>query len=106
MYISLNDFKTILESVKQNNIGIKVKTHTGWSNDFLHIIGFITSVSDQQNKTFGGVVLSNMAETEGIMINNISTITAFELQQSCGTCEANTIYLLMDNKSLKALILH
>jgi hypothetical protein len=105
MEITLATFKKLLHSLKDQDVGLKVKTHTGWSKDYLHIIGFIASVSDQKNKTFGGVVLSNMAETEGVMINNISTITAFELDVSCENYEARKVYTLRDNMSLKALII-
>jgi hypothetical protein len=105
MEITLATFKKLLDSLKNQDIGLKVQTHTGWTQDYLHIIGFIASVTDQKNKTFGGVVLSNMAETEGVMINNISTITAFELEVSFQEYEAGKIYVLRDNMSLKALII-
>jgi hypothetical protein len=105
MQISLNDFKAILQVLKEEDIGLKVKTHTGWSKDFLHIIGFIASTSDQSSKTFAGVVLSNMTETEGIMINNIAIIHAFEIERECQGFKASTIYHLSDNLSLKAMIL-
>ncbi len=105
MEISLETFKKLLHTLKNQDIGLKVRTHTGWSNDYLRIIGFISSVSDQENKTFGGVVLSNIAETEGILINNIATITAFELERSFEEFEALTIYSLRDNMSIKALII-
>ena len=104
MQISLNDFKAILQVLKQQNIALKVKTHSGWSNDFLNIIGFISSTHDQSSKTFAGIVLSNMSETEGVMINNISIITAFQIEQECGSYKASTVYHLSDNLSLKAMI--
>lgn len=106
MQISLTNFKKLLHSLKDHNIALKVRTHTGWSRDYLHIIGFIVSTADQLNRTFGGIVLSNMGDTEGILINNISAITAFELDKTCEECSAHVIYNLEDNKSLKALILH
>ncbi len=93
----------MLYSVKEEQIGLKVKTHTGWSSDYLNIIGFIASARDQENKTFAGVVLSNMSETEGILINNISSITAFELQRGCEDFKGGVVYQLKD--TLKALIL-
>lgn len=105
MEISLNEFKTLLFVLKEKNVGLKVKTHTGWSTEYLHIIGFIASAREQERKTFAGVVLSNMSETEGILINNISSISAFELEQNCEQCTASTVYHLRDNMSLKALIL-
>ncbi len=105
MEISLTEFKTLLFALKEKNVGLKVRTHTGWSAEFLHIIGFIASTREQERKTFSGVVLSNMNETEGILINNISSISAFELQQACDPCIASTVYHLSDNMSLKALIL-
>lgn len=105
MEISLIEFKTLLFVLKEKNIGLKVKTHTGWSTEFLHIIGFIASAREQEHKTFSGVVLSNMNETEGILINNISSISAFELEKACDPCTASTVYHLSDNMSLKALIL-
>lgn len=104
MEISLETFKRLLHALKNQDISLKVKTHTGWTKDYLQIIGFIVSMSDQQNKTFGGIVLSNLAETEGVLINNISTITAFELEVSFEDYEANTVYTLRDNLSLKAMI--
>ena len=105
MEISLETFKKLLHALKDQDAGLKVKTHTGWTNDYLHIIGFIASMNDQKNKTFGGIVLSNMAETEGVLINNISTITAFELQAPFEHYEAGKVYTLRDNMSLKALII-
>ena len=103
MFVTLSAFKQLLHTLKERNIGIKVKTSTGWSSDYLNIIGFIVSTTDQDRKNFGGVVLSNISETEGIMINNIASITSFELQQPCNHYDANTPYDLQDN--LKALIL-
>ena len=105
MEISLTEFKALLFVLKEKNVGLKVRTHTGWSAEFLHIIGFIASAREQERKTFSGVVLSNMTETEGILINNISSISAFELQHGCDPCSAGTVYRLSDNMSLKALIL-
>lgn len=97
MQTSLSDFKTILQIVKEQNIALKIKTHTDWSSDYLQIIGFIASTSDKMNKTFGGIVLSNINETEGVIINNISTVTAFELEQDLGNYIAKTVYNLIDN---------
>jgi hypothetical protein len=71
----------------------------------LHIIGFIAAHAEQSSKTFGGVVLSNLSETEGIMINNISTINAFELQHDIDGYRSSVVYHLTDNRSLKALII-
>lgn len=105
MEITLETFKRLLHALKNQDIGLKVKTHTGWTKEYLQIIGFIASVHDQESKTFGGIVLSNLAETEGVLINNISTITAFELQFPFEEYEANTIYTLRDNMSLKAMII-
>ncbi|HYF67829.1 MAG TPA: hypothetical protein VD884_06830 [Ohtaekwangia sp.] len=105
MQIMLSEFKALLHVLKENQIGLKVKTHTGWSTDYLQIIGFIASTSDQANKTFGGIVLSNMNETEGILINNISTINAFQLEQDYLNYQKDTIYHLTD-MTLKALIIH
>lgn len=105
MQISLNDFKAILHVLKQQNIALKVRTHSGWSNDFLNIIGFIASTHDKTSKTFAGIVLSNLSETEGVMINNISIITAFQIERECDGYRASTIYHLSDNMSLKAMIL-
>lgn len=105
MEISLSTFKQLLHSLKEKEISLKVRTHTGWSNSYLFIIGFIASMSDQQNKTFGGVVLSNLNETEGIIINNISNITAFELDAPCDDIQAKMVYHLSDNRSLKPLII-
>jgi hypothetical protein len=105
MEITLETFKKLLDALKNQEIGLKVKTHTGWTNGYLQIIGFIASVNDQEQKTFGGIVLSNMAETEGVLINNISTITAFELESTFEQFEANKVYTLRDNMSLKALII-
>jgi hypothetical protein len=104
MDVTLENFKKLLSALKERNIGLKVRTHTGWSKDYLQIIGFIASMNDQKNKTFGGVVLSNLTETEGIMINNISTITAFELHDSIERFESKKVYVLKDN-TLKALII-
>jgi hypothetical protein len=101
--ISLATFKSLLHSLKENSISIKVRTHKGWTGDFLLVIGFIASVHDQENKTFGGVVLSNINETEGILINNISTINAFELDHAIEQYQANTVYNLRDNLSLKPI---
>jgi hypothetical protein len=103
--ISLATFKKLLHTLKEHHIGIKIRTHTGWTNDYLHIIGFIASVHDQENKTFGGVVLSNANETEGVLINNISTINGFELEASHEKYEAKRIYNLRDNPSLKSVAL-
>ena len=105
MEISLTEFKSLLFELKEKDVGLKVRTHTGWSSEFLHIIGFIASAREQERKTFSGVVLSNMSETEGILINNISSISAFELKEACDPCTASTVYHLRDNMSLKALIL-
>lgn len=104
MHITLSDFKNLLHSLKEENIGIKVKTHTGWTNDFLNIIGFIVSTIDQEKKTFGGVVLSNATETEGVMINNIASISSFELKTAYGPFEGNKVYDLHD-VTLDAVIL-
>jgi hypothetical protein len=104
MEISLATFKKLLHSLKDQEIGLKVKTHNGWSNDYLQIIGFISSISEQETKTFGGVVLSNSTETEGVLINNISTITAFELEHRHQEYEAGQIYVLGD-VALNALII-
>ena len=104
MEISLETFKRLLHALKNQDVSLKVKTHTGWTKDYLQIIGFIASVSDQENKTFGGIVLSNSAETEGVLINNISTITAFELEAGFEEYEANQVYTLRDNMSIKAMI--
>ena len=106
MEITLHDFKVLLQSLKENDSGIRVLTHTGWSQDFLHIIGFIASTTDHQKRTFGGIVLSNMNESEGIMINNISAISAFELEQPWKHYQRGVVYHLKDNFTLKALILH
>jgi len=106
MQITLNQFKTLLHSVKEEQIGVKVRTHTGWSSDYLNIIGFIASTRDKENKTFTGVVLSNLNETEGILINNISSITAFELERACEQYKGGIVYHLRDNISLKTLILN
>jgi hypothetical protein len=103
MYVTLNDFRGLLQLLKDENIGIKVKTHTGWSREYLNIIGFIVPTMDQDRKAIGGVVLSNLSETEGIMINNIASITAFDLQRDCHKYTAQTEYLLQDN--IKALVL-
>jgi hypothetical protein len=103
MQITLTQFKNLLYVLKEMGIGLKVKTHRGWSKEFLQIIGFITSTHDQTNKTFGGVVLSNLNETEGILINNISTITAFEVEKDCEEFLGNTEYVLQDN--MKTMIL-
>jgi hypothetical protein len=103
MYVTLNDFRGLLQLLKDENIGIKVKTHTGWSREYLNIIGFIVPTMDLDRKAIGGVVLSNLSETEGIMINNIASITAFDLQRDCHTYTAQTEYLLQDN--IKALVL-
>lgn len=105
MEISLNEFKALLFVLKEKNVGLKVKTHTGWSSEFLHIIGFIASSREQQSKTFSGVVLSNSSETEGLLINNISSIAAFELAHPCDNFDASKVYHLRDNMSLKALIM-
>ncbi|HLT73602.1 MAG TPA: hypothetical protein VKZ68_00910 [Ohtaekwangia sp.] len=96
----------MLHSVKEEQIGVKVRTHTGWSSDYLNIIGFIASTRDKENKTFTGVVLSNLNETEGILINNISSITAFELERACEQYKGGIVYHLRDNISLKTLILN
>jgi hypothetical protein len=106
MQISLSDFKAILKVLKEQNIALKVKTHSGWSNNFLQVIGFIASTHDQSSKTFAGVVLSNMSETEGIMINNISIISAFQVERECGTIKPEIIYQLNDNLSVKAMIVN
>jgi hypothetical protein len=98
-------FKSLLQSLKEKDIALKVRTHTGWSKDYLHIVGFISTMNDQNSKTFGGVVLSNTSETEGILINNISTITAFELSNPCDGFEPRMVYVVSDNLSLKALII-
>jgi hypothetical protein len=105
MEISLDSFKRLLHSLKTQDIGLKVQSHSGWSNDYLHIIGFIASVHDQKDKTFGGVVLSNLAETEGVMINNISTILAFEIEKHCDVYEPHIVYTLQGSASMKALII-
>jgi hypothetical protein len=104
MQISLTHFKSLLHTVKAQQISLKVKTHTGWSSDFLHIIGFIASSKDQENRTFTGLVLSNSNETEGILINNISSITAFQLSTGCEEYKPDIIYLLADTQSEKALM--
>jgi hypothetical protein len=103
MHVSLRQFKTLLHAVKEQNIGLRVKTHTGWSKDFLHIIGFIASSRDQEQKTFAGIVLSNRSETEGVMINNISSISAFELEKPHGGFHSDTVYHLADAPSLHTL---
>jgi hypothetical protein len=103
MHVTLSDFKSLLQLLKDENIGIKVKTHTGWSKEYLNIVGFIVSTMDQDKKAFGGLVLSNVSETEGIMINNIASITSFELQQDCHSYTAQTAYLLQGN--IKAFVL-
>jgi hypothetical protein len=103
MRITLTEFKKLLRDVKEQTLAIKVKTHTGWSKDFLHIVGFIAQTNEQSNNGFVGVVLSNEAETEGILINNVSTITAFELNEACGSCLSNTVYTLEDHVSPKAV---
>ena len=105
MEITLETFKKLLHSLKNQDIGLKVKTHTGWSKDYLHIIGFIASVNDQKQSTFNGIVLSNLSETEGILINNITTIAAFELDAACDGFDAHQEYVLHDTRSLKALII-
>ena len=105
MYVTLSDFRNLLHTLKAQNIGIKVKTHTGWSNDYLNIIGFIVSTIDQEKKTFGGVVLSNLTETEGVMINNIASITSFQIESSCADYEADRVYILQDNLTVKAVII-
>lgn len=97
MYVTLRDFRDLLQVLKDQKVGIKVKTHTGWSKEYLNIIGFIVPTVDQDKKTLGGVVLSNLSETEGIMVNNIASITSFELQQDCRAYTAATAYLLQDN---------
>jgi hypothetical protein len=104
MEISLATFKKLLHSLKDRGVPLKVKTHTGWSKEYLHIIGFISSIQEHDSKAFGGVVLSNLAETEGILINNIATILAFELDMACDDYEARKEYILSDNLSLQALI--
>jgi hypothetical protein len=48
-------------------------------------------------------VLSNLAETEGVLINNISTISAFELAKTIDQYQAGKAYPLRDN-SLKGVI--
>jgi hypothetical protein len=103
MEITLATFKKLLHSIKDRNIALKVRTHTGWSKDYLHIIGFIASVNDQKANTFGGIVLSNTAETEGVLINNISTISAFELAETIEHYQAGKVYFLRDHTSLKSL---
>jgi len=104
MYITLSDFRNLLHTLKEQNIGIKVKTHSGWSNDYLEIIGFIVSTIDQEKKTFGGVVLSNSTETEGVMINNIASISSFQIKGNCANYEADKIYILQDSLAVKAAI--
>jgi hypothetical protein len=106
MQISLTDFKRLLHSVKEEQIGLKVKTHTGWSSDYLHIIGFLASSKDKQNKTFTGLVLSNKNETEGILINNITSITAFQINKACDKLKSDTVYTLINNQSVKASMLY
>jgi hypothetical protein len=103
MDITLATFKNLLHTLKEKNISLKVRTHTGWSKDYLHIVGFISSMNDQNNKTFGGVVLSNDSETEGILINNITTITAFELGKGCEPFAGQVVYVVSDNLSLKII---
>src|SRR5688572_28397077 len=105
MYITLSDFRNLLHTLKEQNIGIKVKTHTGWSNDYLNIIGYIVSTIEQEKKTFGGVVLSNKTETEGVMINNIASITSFQIESNCSDYEADKVYILQDNLAVKAVII-
>jgi hypothetical protein len=105
MDITPATFKSLLQSLKENDIALKVRTHTGWSKDYLNIVGFISSMNDQNSKNFGGIVLSNTSETEGILINNISTITAFELSERCDPFDAHVVYVVTDNLSLKALII-
>ncbi len=105
MPITLTEFKAVLKILKERDLGLKVRTHSGWSNDYLHVIGFIASASEKDVQTFSGIVLSNMTETEGIMINNISSISAFQLEHDCSVYTANTVYHLSDNRSLKAIII-
>jgi hypothetical protein len=97
MTISIKDFKNILLELEENKIPLKVKTYSGWSADFLHIIGFIKP--KELNPTTSsahihGVVLSNETETEGLLISNISTLSAFELKQPYNSLEGNLIYEL------------
>jgi hypothetical protein len=106
MFITLDQFKKTLSFLKEKNIHLKVKTNAGWTNNYLHIIGFITSSEDQFHNDFKGIVLSNMNETEGILINNISTVCAFELEQACEDLNAKTVYKLDDQVFFKALILN
>lgn len=103
MHVTLSDFRHLLQTLKDENVGIKVKTHTGWSNGYLNVIGFIVSTVEQDRKSFGGVVLSNISETEGILINNIASITSFELDRGCREYLPQTAYILQDN--IKALII-
>jgi len=104
MQVTLNHFKSLLKKCKEDKIALKVKTHTGWSKDYLFIIGFIASEQEMTNRTFAGVVLSNKAETEGILINNISSINAFVLQAPFNDLESHKEYNL-DSLGFKAVIL-
>jgi hypothetical protein len=83
MLVSLDDFKAVLRVLKEKDIALKVKTHSGWSSDYLHIIGFIAAHAEQSSKTFGGVVL----------------------QHDIDGYRSSVVYHLTDNRSLKALII-
>lgn len=106
MEVTLQNFRTILVYLKENKRGLKVKTLQGWIDKYLQVIGFISASDDQINKNFSGVVLSDLQESEGMVINNISAITAFQLEAKWQEYKPNKIYTLTNNESLKALIIH
>jgi hypothetical protein len=108
MLVTIHNFKKILIYLKQQDIHLKVKTNAGWTQHYLHLIGFIGASEDHHSapaNSFRGIVLSNTNATEGILINNINTLTAFKLQKSWGEFQAETEYPLQGEHELNPLTL-
>ena len=100
MTVSIHDFKKTLANIKEKNIRLKVKTYFGWSEHYLQIIGFVAAASSNDTADFKGIVLSNINATEGILINNICSLIAFELETGCEGLQPNVVYTLKDEANV------
>jgi hypothetical protein len=96
MSVSLKDFKRLLLSLKEQNIKLKIKTITGWSESYLYILGFIEYLSTRNEGDFKGIILSDDAEREGMLLSDISHLMAFKLESPHETFKAKVVYTIND----------